>query len=251
MSIPGLSVGIYSANRSQTPTLGHDTAPSQGLGSGFSDLNRHGVPLDAIAVFVEMAETTLAIDDYLQGRHGSLAIDTIASKRNSVQQRLLYLPRVCDAQLDVDESDPSNAIYDCCGLAALIYSVAVIFPISTPEYILGTLVQRLKSNLELSIDQDCWVGLEDLFLWVLVLGGIAAVEQPQRSWFVDQMTIITVARSLGNFEAVLDILESFLWLESACGMSGRMFWAEAVKGQKMNNLVVDLRLISTQLDQLL
>lgn len=119
-------------------------------------------------------------------------------------------------------------VYECSRLTALIFAVAVTHPISNSYDLLQKYVTRLKSAIEESdliasgTDGAC---LSGLFLWMLVLGGIAALEKPERCWLVSHLALLADRLDIGYME-VEKILESFLWLDSSCGPGGRELWAK-------------------------
>ena len=69
--------------------------------------------------------------------------------------------------------------------------------------------------------------MSGVLLWMLVLGGIAASDKPERPWFVSQLALIVRRLDITEWGSIEDTLESFLWLESACGQGGRELWDEA------------------------
>jgi hypothetical protein len=94
--------------------------------------------------------------------------------------------------------------------------------------VLVELVRRLKEAIE-SLEReigDFAMELSGVFLWMLVLGGIASSDKPERPWFVSQLALIVNKLHIMDWSGVDDILESFLWLESACGHGGRELWDE-------------------------
>jgi hypothetical protein len=73
------------------------------------------------------------------------------------------------------------------------------------------------------VDREYW----ELLLWILVLGGIAVLDKPERSWYVARLVILVEnLEESTDWEAVEGILERYLWLDSACGHSGRELWEE-------------------------
>jgi hypothetical protein len=128
----------------------------------------------------------------------------------------------------------SPHIYEACRTTALIYGIAVIFPVSNAYTLLQDLARRLKASLIYFKVEGCVVSLLCLYLWMLVLGGIAASDGPERPWFVMQLEIFAVNCKMYDWSAVEEVLKSFLWLESACGAGGRILWMEATK--KIHNI---------------
>jgi hypothetical protein len=66
----------------------------------------------------------------------------------------------------------------------------------------------------------------ELHLWVLTLAGIAAFQQAERAWFVDKLRVLARRKGLLDWSQVLPVLESFLWMDMACGAGGMSLWDE-------------------------
>jgi hypothetical protein len=92
--------------------------------------------------------------------------------------------------------------------------------------VLQALVRRLTASLEVTDIESHSVHYSGLRLWMLVLGGIAALGKPERPWFVSNLALVSVKRLNLDWDGVEDILKTFLWLESACGPGGRQLWDE-------------------------
>jgi hypothetical protein len=60
---------------------------------------------------------------------------------------------------------------------------------------------------------------------MLVLGGIASLDKPERVWFVERLARLAAMLDVDWCE-VKEILGTFLWLESACGDGGKELWGE-------------------------
>lgn len=180
----------------------------------------------------------MAIDYHIQSKPAGLTLGAIAKTRIAVQQQVLLLPTIKELKHAVPEP---NA-YECCRLAAIIFSLAVLFPIPNTYDVLQTLTRQLKSAVEIystalqevkNGDEEHW----DLLLWILVLGGIATLDKPERPWYVSELAFVA-ERLNGNvgWEDIENILKSHLWLESACGRSAIELWEEveilAVPGVK-------------------
>jgi hypothetical protein len=106
----------------------------------------------------------------------------------------------------------------------------VVHPIPNPHNVLAELVWRLKVSI-LGLGReigDFAMELSGVLLWILVLGGVASSDKPERPWFVSQLALIVRKLRLTDWDGVEDILESFLWLESACGKGGRELWDEVI-----------------------
>jgi hypothetical protein len=110
----------------------------------------------------------------------------------------------------------------------MIFSIVVIYPIPNTCDVLQTLVRQLTANLEVMDIENLSVDYSRVLLWILVLGGIAALGKSERPWFVSKLSLIGVNILKLEWDGVEDILKSFLWLESACSPGGRRLWGEAM-----------------------
>jgi hypothetical protein len=180
--------------------------------------------LEALECMEAMA---MAIDYYLKGKAGGLTLGRIVRTRTGVQKRLLLLPAAGDLNINITSSSHTN-LYECCRLTAMIFGVSVIFPIPNTYDILQTLVQGLTASLEVMEIENHSEDCSGVLLWMLVLGGIAALGKPERPWFVSNLALVGMERLKLDWDGVEAILKAFLWLESACGPGARQLWDEAM-----------------------
>ncbi|KAE9374172.1 hypothetical protein N431DRAFT_283576, partial [Stipitochalara longipes BDJ] len=198
--------------------------PASTVGQSFRRLPECGIPDTMLEVLDCMEALARAIDHYLQGKPGGLTLGQIVRTRTGIQKRLLLLPASKD--LDFTPSSYPN-LYECCRLTAMIFGVAVIYPIPNTYDVLQTLVRELTASLEVTDIESHSVDYFGLILWMLVLGGIAALEKPERSWFVSNLALLSQREtSRLDWEGAESILKTFLWLESACSPGGRQLWVE-------------------------
>jgi hypothetical protein len=197
--------------------------------SAFWLLRSHGITDSMLEVFDSIGALTHAIDVHLQGKPFGQYLGTIHRIRTAIQHSLLMLPTQdeLNATAEVEGMQKEN-VYECCRLTALIYGVAVVYPVPNSYNVLQELVIRLQIALALLDIKNCGSDLDGALLWVLVLGGTAALDKPERTLFASQLGSHMKKMSLKDWDAVEDILEVFLWLESACGQGGRMLWDEAM-----------------------
>jgi hypothetical protein len=197
------------------------------LGKSFRRLPECGLTDTLLEVLDGMEATTRAINHYLQGAHGGLTLGQIVRTRTGIQKHLLLLPAGKDLNLSPDTPSLQPNLYECCRLAAMIFGVAVIYPLPNTYDILQVLVRDLSASLEVTDIESNSTDFFGLLLWIYVLGGIAALEKPERSWFVSNLALLS---HIGGFKLVWedaeDIVRTFLWLESACSPGGRQLWDE-------------------------
>jgi len=177
---------------------------------------------------------SMAIEHYLEGRPGGLTLGQIVRTRLAVQKRLLMLPTAGELRSSTEallSGDPD--LYECCRLAAIIFSVAVIYPTPNQFGALQTLVRQLKTEMEgnevRTYDLDCL----ELLLWILVLGGVAALGKVERPWFVSNLEVVGMERlNLHSWDSVEQVVRQFLWLDSACSAGGYQLWEEVKISRK-------------------
>jgi hypothetical protein len=183
-----------------------------------------------LEVFDSIGALTLAIDVHLQGKPFGQYLGTIHRTRSAIQHSLLMLPTQDELNATVEEVGMQKNVYECCRLTALIYGVAVVYPVPNSYNVLQELVRLLQITLALLNIESCGSDLDGVLLWILTLGGIAALDKPERILFALQLGEHVKKMGLEDWDAAEDILEGFLWLESACGQGGRMLWDEAMAG---------------------
>ena len=206
------------------------TSPSrkfvQKLGSKFWNLQDHGMTDAMLQLFDAMGSLTMAIDHYLKGEPDGLTLGEIARTRTAIQKRLLLLPS--DEELSVMPLF-SPCLYEACRLAGLIFSIAVVFPVPKTYATLRTLSLRLKVSIEKSeIVRSRSSEVQYVLLWMLILGGVAALNKAERPWFVSQLVALVRILEI-DWDGVEEIMENFLWLESACGSGGQLLWSEVME----------------------
>ena len=181
-----------------------------------------------------MVAQTIAVNHYLDGEPASLSVGALSYARTAIQHRLLSLPTAEEINLSFRTKSIRLNIYEACRLTALIYGVAIIFPIPNSYKVLQNLVRSLKASIEVCGMNQLAITLPDFLLWILVLGGIAAFEKPERNWFASHVARLVKERKIDNLERIEEELTSFLWLDSACGPGGRQLWSDMM--ERLNTL---------------
>jgi hypothetical protein len=174
-------------------------------------------------VLQSMVDLTMVIDCHYRGTKPIKDFTPYIDRRNSVQHNLMSLPS--GAEL-VEDEITSVCLYEAIRHTAFIYSAAVTFPIPALSGHFHKLAAILQPLLEASKFDTCWRRCPKTLLWILVLGGIAASDTNERGWFVRSIAMVAKILKIGTWEEVTEIMESFLWLDSACDAGGRILWAE-------------------------
>jgi hypothetical protein len=173
---------------------------------------------------------TTALDYYHRGKSGGLSLAVITKTKWALQQQLLLLP---PAQ-ELHKTPLSKlSFYECCRLTLHIFGLAVVFIDTSDAFShLQTLVTRLKTWLERLYVYGYGTDSADLLLWMLIIGGIAALGKPERPWFTSRLAIVLHRLNI-TWDDAQEILERFLWQKNACGTEGRELWSETVKSSAL------------------
>jgi hypothetical protein len=174
-------------------------------------------------VISELCRYTIQVESYIRGTLSEVNLNQFADDRNGVQHCLISLPTAEEAFAVINLF---HYIYDPCRLALMIYSAAVVFV--TPTYI-GThykLAMALRKTLDGTEMETFWHEEPDLLLWILVLGGMAALGCVERDSFVSDLAYGRRLLDIKSWDDLKDRLQTFLWLESACDPPGKDLWFE-------------------------
>ncbi|KAE9374855.1 hypothetical protein N431DRAFT_405887 [Stipitochalara longipes BDJ] len=223
---PLRSHGIYIASLKEwAATL---LSPAQVPAKAFRRLARFGISDSMFESFQCIDCLTMATEHYLEGKPDGLTLGQIVRTRLAVQKRLLMLPTAEELRYDSETIlSAKRDLYECCRLTAIIFSVAVIFPTPNQFGVLQTLVRGLKAELEQKEIHNNDLDYSELLLWILVLGGIAALGKSERPWFVSHLKVVGLERlQIHNWDSAEHILKQFLWLDSACNGGGHQLWEE-------------------------
>jgi len=198
--------------------------PLTRLGDSFSELQYFGLSGGMARVLQQMVDMTILIDCHCRGTIPIKDFTPYIDRRNSVQHRLMSLPSGGEL-LGVT----STCLYESIRHTAFIYSAAVTFPLPALSGHFHKLVAILQPLLESSKSDPCWRHCPTTLLWILILGGVAASGTKEREWFVRNIATVTKILKIDSWEQVTEVLEGFLWLDSACDAGGRILWAEVTR----------------------
>jgi hypothetical protein len=203
------------------------------LGFGPSDIPRSLNQYHLAGFTQELAATlhaveiyTTMLDRYQRGALKNLDLSLIADQRNIIQHHVISLPTAAE----IKEIFVVNVkgVYEVCRIAALIFSMGVIFPLQKLCTAYNPLVKQLKLELQELMDtMDIYQPeVLDLVIWATTLGAIAAKKTPERSWFVYVLKHLTEYSGLSRWDDLKERLERILWLRNACNAAGYQLWLE-------------------------
>lgn len=201
----------------------------------------HWSTSELLDIIEHMSRFTLVIDKH-HDKLAMLDLPLMADHRNLVQYRLMMLPTPADLNLAgvvVDE------LYDVCRLGAMIYCLIVVFPYPASRAPFRRLaVDLLASMAKVVAKLD---SMPELSLWLLFMGGIAAVgDPPERALCVHFLRKPLSALQLHTWNESREILEAFLWYDRVSDSDGRELFHEAkrprsISGQPVTDAGSSLR----------
>lgn len=173
---------------------------------------------DLFAVFQSMAAYTVIVYNHCQGIVLQENKAKLADMRNSGQHRLLSLP-----PSDKLSTIP-NLLYEPTRLAALTYSLLVIFPIYGSRAPFAELASQLRFSLSfLDLNRQ---KPSKHFLWILVVGAIASLNTVNRAGFIWEVRQFSSRLMIKTWEDLKDVLGCFLWLDITNDIDGVKIWEE-------------------------
>ncbi|EXJ64544.1 hypothetical protein A1O7_00880 [Cladophialophora yegresii CBS 114405] len=152
------------------------------LGSGFRYLRHTYTGQQLLDVLDAYSEITVALDHHVRGGPTAPELVDLMEVRNCTQHRLLsQLPN------PVDLSNSELCLHQAVRLASLIFSDMVIFPLPPTQGVKPRLALMLRQTLETCHLHRSWELHNQVLLWALTLGAIAASYTAQRPWYIGQL----------------------------------------------------------------
>ncbi|EFR01660.1 hypothetical protein MGYG_04662 [Nannizzia gypsea CBS 118893] len=212
------------------------------------------IPPNLQVILQNMREYNIVVDLQTQGLLPNLELSVIADRRNYIQYNLVSLPASYEFP---DGYNATYRLYEPCRLAAMVYSMLVIFPLPAANRPFKRLVAQLVNAL-IAVDGDEGSGwaaesgqwpweygregsqdltheeedrVSSLYLWIIVMGGIASRGiRADTDWFAARFEQTLQMKELSTWEEVKQCLTSIMWMDSVCDYGGLAFWRDARDG---------------------
>lgn len=213
-------------------------------GTGFMKLRMFSIRDSIQQTFVEVGQVAQSMHIMIPQRDDTVVRDLVADARNLVQYRFQQLPLLTDDPytiLDISTVEESSkkdissvvqlayTIYKMCWLVGYLFTTHVTFPVpSSRRFRLERVfeVRDAVRNCGYALQQDPWI--LKLQLWCVVISGIAAedIDADLRHWMALKAGDLCARLGLRDWEQVVNVMNSFAWMETACAHGARKFWAE-------------------------
>jgi hypothetical protein len=171
---------------------------------------------DLVGIYLDMSTMTVILNlNPDLSEEDMLVYDR---KRASIQHRLASLGITPVRAEDVEsetQSDIKIYVQESCRMAGVIYSNMTLWGFQPPMHFYSDLAIMLKQSLLCTNLETYWGGgvWEDILCWILFLGGYAALNRPERAWFVDLLAKMGFERRFGEFGDVKALLVRVLYQE--------------------------------------
>ena len=173
-------------------------------------------------VLLRLCDYTIAIHNYVEGTAQAQSVSILADERNFVQHNLMSLESR-GRELDLRQEHP---LYELCRLAAMVYSLTVVFPLPSTTAPFDTLEARMKYLMSNEIVAARWNEAPHLMLWITVMAAIAAVTSTDRTWLVCILDRLISRIGLKSWLEMRESLQKYLWFDSTNDVDGIRLWEE-------------------------
>jgi hypothetical protein len=194
----------------------------------YGHLQQLGLTPELIDVYQAMHIYTGIVDGHLRKNPSKIDEALLADQRNLVHHTMLSIPTASQSDGFSGYNNNEEIIYEACRLAGLVFSVGVILPLpaqSTPLTQLATLIKALMQFFNPAI---VWSHphARMTLLWVLMMGGIAAENTPERAWYVSTLRQAACENGVASWADMRKVLSNILWWDIACDQPGHRLWLE-------------------------
>ena len=204
-----------------------------GFGSAFYATSSQEV-LNMLEAISQLADFTIFMDNFLEGRCVLDEPVELTDMRNSAQHRLMSLPSskilMAAESLDIDIQ------YESCRLACMSYSLLVILPLPPTVGLFERLARRLRSEIaKLSTAQESFnTDQRKLHFWVLAMAAIICTGLPERQNFLAQFAVQAERLGVKDKLVVIEVLKHFLWHPSTNNNDGLQLWIDMNEARSDN-----------------
>jgi len=176
--------------------------------------------VEQISRDIQIAEIFMILHQVILAREHHLGPNTVRILMNVADEKILR--RLARSSTKESQSSFSVALL----LGAHLFLYAALRQVPPAGLLLQTLLARLEQHLKgLSFNPDSR-GEIHAWLWLLFVGML--VESSSRPsaprTFTIRLEVFCRAHAILKVEAVIHVLEKFLWLESACLQPSIEFW---------------------------
>jgi hypothetical protein len=124
-------------------------------------------------------------------------------------------------------ADSSDYALTSCIIAAYLCAYSLFAEVWAGRWIPSHCSSRLLRSLQEAEKSDCWIGHEELLVWLLITGGTFAESGASRSEYAVLLHgnyHTRIAHLLTSWTDVQEMLKTFIWSEALFCSRGKEFW---------------------------
>lgn len=195
-------------------------APGRGF---FARIPSKGLPPTMLRLLIQLA-TIGRVMSLERSKDLTLERKTqLMDRRNAIQYEFLCLPSWDSLDVSTKEAS-SEAATKSIWLTSIIYVNAVLLGLHGHQgwhTILAARLWTLLTDLSISTWPE---DLDDVSLWVLFVGGMAAFRSPARDNYEDALRRVLKRKGNPSWTRVETILHEFMWCDYACRHGASVLW---------------------------
>ena len=192
-------------------------------GGGLAGLIADRLPKQALEALNMLSMVDLDLALSRQQRLSNRDYVLLIAARDACHHRILSLPCFDDLP-ETEQYRSYRTLYEVYRITAILYSNAVIFPISARYEWHENLLLQLREVLESPGFSHWLYDPSGIGVWALFVGGIAAYRTQHFEFFKGLLRTVLLAIGLRSYDDTLKILMRFVWSDSACELGAAMVW---------------------------
>jgi hypothetical protein len=197
-------------------------------------LPEFALPASVIEALIDIYAYTALLGHHSEEVYKSHNLAKLGLHRVLIQLQLMSALFSTDDSATEAQPPPTVCFAEVIKSAALLFALAVTFPVSNPEPV-EVVVGRLKAALE-NVGDDASISNahQDIYVWACMLGALGASDAPQKDWFVSQLALQELERTgrtpgasqCSSWDEVYQVFARFLWLDMACNTAAQELWLQ-------------------------
>jgi hypothetical protein len=181
---------------------------------------------DFITVVGQLADFTIFMDNFIEGRHTLEDPVVLTDSRNHSQHQLMSLPS--SRSLRLSGRSDIHLQYESARLACIAYSLLVVFPLPPTVGLFEKLARGMRSEIVSLSDIQATFTVHErkLHFWTLTLAAILGTGLPERRFFLNELLHQAKLLRIADWPSALEVLKEFLWHPSTNNKDGHDLWTE-------------------------
>jgi hypothetical protein len=207
-------------------------------GRGFHGLGAYDVPCNTLQLLLDIGELSQCLQAYMEGHCREVPEDLIYDCCQIIQHRVLSLTpfrrrnsiSLVQSTQTVDQDELVAGILEAVRIAALLYTLHVIFPVprssNVRQQLLPQLIAAIHDCRTLALSSE----LREILLWCSFTGAVAQTYEPTgNDWLASRSLEFIHSQQIRRYQDLKVILKSMAWVDLACDIGGLIVWNESFR----------------------